>query len=615
MEFFFEIYSEETPAVMQLDAQQQLHVILKKFFENLTHQSVETFVTPQRLVGVVRGLSESTKEITEIIRGPKTTLTPEIIDRFCKTHHIKKEKLLSKDGYFYVEKKTQSIPTKTFIQNLIPFILESFHWPKVMRWPQSKIKWTRPIRSIMMVLNKEPITIEIPELGITTKDHTIGHRFLSPKPITPKTFDEYQTSLKEHFVILSHQERQNIIKENLQGAFLDEDLLIENAGLTEFPVVQKGNIDESFMKLPKEVLKTVMKKHQKYFFFENQPQFCAVCNILDKGIIKGYERVLRARLKDAQFFYDADVKIPLKNYNLSNIVFYKGLGSIQDKVNRLLGATKDSSEQAVIRLCKKDLLTQMVYEFPELQGIMGGIYAKAQKQPDAISEAIIDHVRLQPLTPLGAKVALLDRLDSLVGLIGSGVKMSGSKDPYGLRRHAITIIRIYEQFKEFEPLETLIIKTFKQFKKLPPNTCEIVEEFIYSRLKAYYHEDANYIHMALKKYPLHELKDQALKIKEFLHTQEGKVFLQAYKRLLGLLNVTKKTGEVLPSHASEIFLNEKLNMNINLKDLTLIGKNLETFFNEVTLNEGAAHMVQSRQNLLFLLKQKISTLGEFSLAL
>ncbi len=614
MQCFFEIYSEEIPAMMQLDAQKQLKDLLEKFFSHIDYESIETFVTPQRLVGYIQGLSSYTKEKVEWIRGPKVNMPPEIVTKFCQTQGIKKELLVEKEGHFYFEKKTPAILAKEILTGLIPYILESFSWPKVMKWPQSEAKWVRPIRSVMMILNGEPLFMNVPMLGLKTSDFTIGHRFLSPSKISPKTFEDYKASLKEHYVILDHQERQNIIKENLQGAELDKELLEENAGLTEWPVVKKGQIASEFMTLPSEVLKTVMKKHQKYFFFANEPAFLAVCNVLTDNVIKGYERVLRARLNDARFFYNEDLKTPLKKHDLSKIVFYKGLGTIEDKVDRMLSLTKDADEQSVIRLCKKDLLTQMVYEFPELEGVMGSVYAKAQGTPSHIADAILDHMSLSPETELGAKVALLDRLDSLVGLIGTGVKISGSKDPYGLRRHALTIIRIYEKFPQIEPLEGLIAKSLKKFKKLPQETAKIVEDFIYSRLKIYYQDDALYVQIATSRYPLHELRNASLQIKALLTQERAQEFLQGFKRLLGLLKVTKVSGEILPLHKEERALYDFIMSGIQLDNLIQVGQHLQNYFNEVTVNEGATHIVQSRQNLLFSLKQKIDLLGDFSIA-
>ncbi|USO02002.1 MAG: glycine--tRNA ligase subunit beta [Alphaproteobacteria bacterium] len=612
MDCFFEIYSEEIPAKMQPEAKEQLKNFLEKFLIDIEHESIETFVTPQRLVAHITGLAAQTKEKVEMVRGPKITLPEDIVEKFCKSHGVTKDQLTQQDNYFYVSQTTPSKKADEVISQAIHTVLTTFHWPKTMRWPQAKIKWVRPIRSIMVVLDQKPLIFDVDIVGLKTTDHTTGHRFLSPQKIQPKTFAEYVKLLKENKVILNDLERQKIIEDNLQGAVPDKDLLIENAGLAEFPVVKKGAISDEFMKLPKAVLRTVMKVHQKYFFFEDAPHFAAVCNVLENSVIKGYERVLRARLSDARFFYLEDLKVPLKDHDLSRIVFYKGIGTIKDKISRMSNILRGSEEGKVLRLCKKDLMTQMVSEFPELHGIMGSIYAKAQKEKDVICEAIEDHLRLQPQTELGAKVALVDRLDSLVGLIGSGVKISGSKDPYGLRRHALTIIRIYEKFPDFEPLEVLISKVLKQYKTLPSDTAQIVEQFIYSRFKIYYQEDAAYVQVAISKYPLHQLRKASQDIKEFVHTKEGEEFLKGFKRLLGLVNVNKTTGEILPLHESEIFLNAKLSKALTFSDLKSIAPHLTKFFNEITVNEGAPHIVQSRQNLLFALKQSIEVLGDFS---
>ena len=609
MDFFFEIYSEEIPALMQEGAQQQLQTLLEKLCGS--EATIGTYITPQRLVGHVTNFPDVFPESIVWIRGPRENAPIIAIEKFCSMHQITPSDLVVKNEYWYFQKIEPSQETKPLIPDFMNTILSEISWPKTMHWPQATMRWVRPIRAVMVVCNGEPLIFDIPQLGIRTTSTTLGHRFLAPYSFESKTFEEYKAQLYQHYVVLDSKERRNIIQEHLQGALIDEDLMKENIGLTEWPVVRKGNIAPEFMTLPKVVLRTVMKVHQKYFFFEDAPCFSVVCNTTSDNVMYGYERVLRARLSDARFFYNEDLKNNLKSLDLSKVIFYKGLGSFKDKIVRLLTLAQTDDERLLIELCKQDLVTQMVFEFPELNGIMGHIYAKAQGYPALISEAIEDHIRLDPQTELGAKIALLDHIDSLIGLLGAGVKVSGSKDPFALRRKALIIIRIYERFPYFESLESLLQKSLLSYKGLfGVDILKSAQDFIESRVKALY--DFQAVQMTQGLYPFNMWVEKARNIQIFLESQAGLEFIQTYKRLSGLVKVgsIQESSFMTSDHPSESFLQ---NVEITLDNLTEAAQHIECFLNDITVNEGPAEIVASRQSLLWRVKENISKVANFSL--
>lgn len=479
-EFLMEIFTEEIPARMQLRAADDLKKMMGDdlLARGLPFSTLNTYVTPQRLVAVISGLAEATSATVEERRGPKIGAPEGAIQGFLKSAGVALEACEQREGYYYARLDIKARPAQEVLPETIQAMFAKFVWPKSMFWSlQEKKKsqfWVRPVRSVLTVFNGQALTFDIPTLGLTTSNKTQGHRFLKPDTLEVASFADYQEKLEKAFVILDHQERQTRIWNELtalasaKGLTLQPDpaLLQEVAGLVECPVPLLGKIDPQFMSLPAAVLSTSMRVHQKYFTLRDKdgqiaPYFGVIANkkAPDGGakMLAGYERVLRARLKDAAFFYGQDVKTPLEDFaaRLNTIVFQQKLGTLAQKSERLekLMAVQGAAESGIraATLAKADLLTTMVGEFPELQGMMGEIYATAQGEAPDVAAAIREHYQPQgptdqcPQAPLSIALGLADKLDTLVGFFGIGEEPTGSKDPFALRRAALGIIRLVRE--------------------------------------------------------------------------------------------------------------------------------------------------------------------------
>jgi len=479
-EFLLEIFSEEIPARMQLRAADDLKKILGDDLKNrgLSFSHVDTYVTPRRLVAVVGGLIDATAGTTEERRGPKIGAPEGAVQGFLKSAGVTIDACEQRDGYYYAHIETRPQQTRDLLPDVVQTVFSKIVWPKSMVWAledgtKSQF-WVRPVRSVLTVFGGKALSFKIPTLGLVTSNKTQGHRFLKPDAIEVSSFADYQAKLEKSFVILDHQSRQTLIWEGLEalahqkGLTIqpDEGLLQEVAGLVEYPVPLLGKIESQFMDLPPAVLSTPMRVHQKYFTVLDKqgkiaPYFGVIANTkgADGGMkmIKGYERVLRARLSDAAFFYEQDVKVSLEDFakKLTTIVFQAKLGTLAQKSERLKilmmaqGTTEENVRAAT--LAKADLLTSMVGEFPELQGVMGEIYATAQGETPEVAAAIREHYQPQgpndqcPNAPLSVTLGLADKLDTLVGFFGIGEIPTGSKDPFALRRAALGIIRLVRE--------------------------------------------------------------------------------------------------------------------------------------------------------------------------
>ena len=319
-----------------------------------------------------------------------------------------------KEGYYYAYINTPAQKTVDVLPSIVRLLIHQFSWPKTMRWPQSSVPWVRPIRSVTTVYDGLPLYFPLDELGLATEGVSRGHRFLSPASFSISSAEHYKQELEKAYVVLDHHDRQNLIENQLQtlakakGCSLEKDqkLLEEVAGLVEYPVPNLGTIDSAYMSLPKAVLSTSMRVHQKYFTFvtesgEIAPFFGFVSNTLpEEGgalSLTGYERVLKARLEDAKFFYEQDLKVPLEKniLKLHNIIFHEKLGTVGQKSERLQTLVESQTAKRAAILCKADLVSSMVGEFPELQGIMGAIYAQIQGEPPQVAKAIQDHYHPQ----------------------------------------------------------------------------------------------------------------------------------------------------------------------------------------------------------------------------
>ena len=582
-EFFIEILSEEIPARFQLQAMQEcrnkFYNLLSPLFPDLSLDSIKGFVTPRRLGVVIFGLPLQTMPRQEERRGPKQGAPEGAIQGFLKSVGRTQDQCTLEKGYWMT---TFEIPPES-VEEILPRVLlgflKIFPWPKTMRWPGSSLPWVRPIRSILCILEGKPLLFEIPELGLQTASVTRGHRFLANHEISVSSFEDYQKKLQQAFVSIDPQERQIQIHEQLASLAqkkrlvveTDEALERETAGLVEHPVCLLGKIDPLFLELPREVLTTSLRHHQKSFTLLDSSQkaapfFGIVANCPPKEeMLEGYERVLKARLSDARFFYEQDLKTPLSELSarLQSIVFHQRLGSLQDKVERLKAVMSTSEGREAASLSKADLLTTMVGEFPELQGVMGRIYALKQGYSRAIAEALQEHYQPQgpqdacPIQPLSVELSLADKIDTLTGFFAIGELPTGSKDPYALRRAALGVVRLIrenahkeEAFKELDVMQ-LIHQAQAAYEEqglvvFQPSFQQNLREFFVERLKALLKQEsirfdcvdavASFEESSLT-LPLNvwSLSERARSLQDFLETDEGEALKIAFNRAHGIL--------------------------------------------------------------------------------
>jgi glycyl-tRNA synthetase beta chain len=487
-DLLIELFSEEIPARMQARARDDLRKMMTDGLvaAGLTYASAGAFSTPRRLALTVQGLSAQSAAQVEERKGPSTSAPDQAVQGFLRSTGLTLDQLERRDDkkgqvYFAVMKKPGRKAAE-IVAEVLESTIRNFPWPKSMRWGAGSLRWVRPLHSILCILSDEggaevvPLDVD----GITSGNTTRGHRFLAPEVFSVSSFDDYAAKLKRAKVMLDAEERaQHIWNDATNAAFAaglvlveDKGLLGEVAGLVEWPVVLMGRIDDAFLDLPPEVLQTSMREHQKFFSVHNPKTgqiegFVTVANTetADQGstILAGNQKVLSARLSDAKFFWDNDLRtisqagLEGMAEGLANVTFHNKLGSQKDRIDRiealareiapLVGAKPDLAAEAA-RVAKADLQSAMVGEFPELQGTMGVYYAKAAGLPDAVANACKEHYQplgpsdAVPSDPVSVAVALADKIDTLTGFWAIDEKPTGSKDPFALRRAALGIIRL-----------------------------------------------------------------------------------------------------------------------------------------------------------------------------
>lgn len=485
-DLLLELFSEEIPARMQKRASEDLKKLVTDGLveAGLTYESAGAFVTPRRLCLSVVGLTDRSPDLKEERKGPRVDAPEKAIEGFLRGAGVSKDQLEVRDekkGQVYfalIEKPGRG--ASEIIADVVPNVVRNFPWPKSMRWGTGALKWVRPLHSILCILHDaegaEVVPFDVD--GIVSGDTTQGHRFHAPDAFKVTSFEQYASELGRAHVVLDAEERAAAIwNDATNGAFAlglevveDNGLLAEVAGLVEWPVVLMGDIAEDFLGLPPEVLQTSMKEHQKFFSVRNPKterieKFVTVANreTIDNGatILAGNQKVLFARLSDAKFFWENDLRVAQDDYTawtkkLSNVTFHNKLGSQAERIDRIaalareiapvVGADADMAEEAA-RFAKADLSSEMVYEFPELQGLMGRYYAvEAGKSVDVAAAAQEHYSPLGPSddvpsAPVSVAVALADKIDTLTGFWAIDEKPTGSKDPFALRRAALGVIR------------------------------------------------------------------------------------------------------------------------------------------------------------------------------
>lgn len=478
-QLLLELFQEEIPARMQKQASEDLRRLMLKALAERglgTHEAI-VHVTPRRLAFIIEDLPAASEAVSEELKGPRTSAPPAALDGFLKKTGLTKDQLAVQadpKGDFYIAKiEKDGRPAPALIAEAVIETVRAFPWPKSMKWEASGLQWVRPLRSILCLFDGHVVPFEI--AGLTSGNVTRGHRQMANEPFEVTDFADYEMKLRERRVVLDRAERMQLIDEGCERAaadahlsFHDDDELLEEvAGLVEYPVVLTGSFDPAFLEVPQEVLIGTMRKNQKYFALTDADgklaeKFLIVSNLEardgGKAIIAGNERVLRARLSDAKFFWDNDKAITLAERlpKLDHIVFHAKLGTQADRVKRIerlageiaekIGANVEHAKLAA-RLAKADLVSGTVGEFPEVQGTIGGYLAKAEGLGDDVADAIANHYRPQgptdsvPTNKVAIAVALADKLDTLVGFFAIDEKPTGSKDPFALRRAALGVVR------------------------------------------------------------------------------------------------------------------------------------------------------------------------------
>ena len=589
-DLLLEFFSEEIPARMQAQAAESLKKLVTDKLVNagLVYEGAKAFATPRRLALVVQGIPVRQPDIKEEKKGPRVGSPEQAIAGFLKgagLTSIDQAKVQpDKKGDFYIaviEKAGR--PAIEVIAEIVPEVAKGFPWPKSMRWGVASahpgaLNWVRPLHSIVATFGPETEDPEIVPFnvgGIASGDVTCGHRFLAPAEIKVKRFDDYAAKLDKAKVVVDPARRMEIIRtdaKNLafaQGFELVEDdgLLAEVAGLVEWPVVLMGSFDEAFLTIPDEVIRATIRNNQKCFVVRNPKtgklanRFILTANIEatdgGKAIVEGNQRVIRARLSDAKFFYETDLKTKLEDRlpKFEQIVFHEKLGTqaariarIQALAGHLAGIVQADVAKAerAAQLCKADLLTEVVGEFPELQGLMGRYYAEAQNEDEAVAHACEDHYSpkgpddLVPADPVSISVALADKIDILTGFWAINEKPTGSKDPFALRRAALGVIRLVVDNKLRLPLLPVFAKA-RSFKE----TGDLLA-FFADRLKVQLREQGARHDLVDAVFALEGQDDLLLIVRrvealgKFLDTDDGKNLLAGFKRAANILRIEEK---------------------------------------------------------------------------
>ncbi|HEY8125733.1 MAG TPA: glycine--tRNA ligase subunit beta [Methylocystis sp.] len=716
-DLLFELFSEEIPARMQRQAADDLKRLVTNALvdRGLTYEGAAAYATPRRLALQVVGLPSRQPDVREERKGPRVGAPEAAVAGFLKSAGLASldQATIAKDpkkGEFYVAIiERAGAETIDVLAEILPAIVKSFPWPKSMRWGAASergdsLRWVRPLHSIVATFGPETESPEVVHFGvdgIASGNVTHGHRFLAPQPIRVKRFEDYALSLERAKVVIDAARRRDIILHDAkdlafaQGLELVEDggLLEEVAGLVEWPVTLMGAFDESFLSIPPEVIRATIRVNQKCFVLRRDDtltnRFILVSNIeaSDGGatVVGGNERVIAARLSDAKFFYETDLKLRLEDRlpKLDAIVFHEKLGTQGERVKRIaalakelapiVGADPEKAERAAT-LCKADLVSEMVGEFPELQGLMGRYYASAQGEDASVAAAIEEHYKPQgpndriPTDPVSIAVALADKLDTLVGFWAIDEKPTGSKDPYALRRAALGVIRIVLENELRLPLHGVMaglvpaihaqLKGVDARNKSGHDVASNLLEFFIDRLKVYLRDKGarhDLIDAALGAVPETEalpspqgggeqapLQDDLLMITRkvealdtFLATDDGKNLLAGYKRASNILKAEeKKDGPdaYQQRHAPNLRIEpqehklaaaiarareetaehlEKEDFAGAMRALSKLREPVDVFFDDVTVNADNADLRLNRLRLLAELRRVMMGVADF----
>jgi glycyl-tRNA synthetase beta chain len=686
-DFLLELRSEEIPARMQAGARNDLARLFAQELDALgvAAEAIDVWSTPRRLALVARGLPLETQAVSEELKGPRTSAPEQALEGFLRKTGLKREQLEDRNGVFFAVVQKPGQAMRDLLGPLVEKIVAGFPWPKSMRWggasgSTASLRWVRPLHGIVALLGEEIVPVQID--GIEAGATTVGHRFHHPGPITIGGAHDYAEKLRACHVIVDQDERERIVRDGAAKAAAeaklqlvpDEGLAVENAGLTEWPVPLLGCFDPDYLDVPREVIVLTMRTNQKYFACTDDvralaPAFVCVANIDAKdggeAIVEGNRRVLAARLSDARFFWEQDLKVSLEEQvaKLSGIVFHEKLGTIAEKVERVAklarwlieegvvkGADADRVERAA-RLAKADLVTGMVGEFPELQGVVGGYVAERQGEPKAVADAVRDHYKPVgqgdevPTDPATVAVSLADKLDSICAFFGVDLKPTGSKDPFALRRAAISSIELIVQNALRLPLTTAVRGALanragqsgaaSDAHRLDRTAPEVLN-FFADRLKVQ-QRDAGVRHDLIDAVfalggedDLVRLLARVKALQSFVEGDDGADLLTAYKRAANILKKenwepTSASGrqDLEPEEAALIqaldAAEPQASKAVEAEDFTgamralaQLRRPIDAFFDKVTVNDPDAGKRERRLNLLARFRDAVNRVADFS---
>lgn len=585
-DFLLELRSEEIPARMQAGARAELEKLFRRELDAAGVEAGEITVwsTPRRLALIARGLPLATEAVSEELKGPPVGAPDQAVDGFCRKAGVDKGDLETRDvkgrATYFAVKNVPGRATSDLLAEAIPAIIRDFSWPKSMRWGAASIsteslRWVRPLSGVVALLGDDVVDCEVH--GVTSGAVTLGHRFHHSGDITIGNADDYAMKLRAAHVIVDHEERQDLIRSGAAkvaseaGLRLveDEGLVVENAGLTEWPIPLLGRFEEDFLEVPPETIQLTARVNQKYFVCEDEAgelanAFICTANIEaeDGGarVVDGNRKVLAARLSDARFFWDVDRKKTLAEHakGLERITFHEKLGTVADKVERVakladwlvFDAKAPNGDHKLARqaaeLSKADLVTEMVGEFPELQGLMGGYYAKAEGLPVEVAEAIRDHYKPVgasdevPTAPTAVAVSLADKLDNLLSFFKIDILPTGSKDPFALRRAALGYLRLVQ----VNDLKLSLDEVAHAWASKPmPKLAEKLADFLLDRLAVQLRDEGvrhDYVQASRSwqgrpDQRIDRVEARARALAGFLDSEDGANLLAGYKRAANIL--------------------------------------------------------------------------------
>jgi glycyl-tRNA synthetase beta chain len=618
--FLLEILCEEIPSDMQNYAVSNFGQLFLKYFIKplgISADNLKVMVTPRRIAVIISNIDEENFSLNSDLKGPKASIDKEILEKFLFSHKKTEDDLYIKqingEKYYFIKNSESGHSIRNVLKNFVEKILYDYKWPQAMYWGDYKVKWIRPIRNILCMIDDEIIPIKFHHYNSNNK--TFGNRILAANnEITIQNVNEYVNQLHDNYIILDQQQRRDIIIQQIKDiektkyvkTKIDEKLLDEVIGLVEWPYAILGRFKKEFLSLPEQLIITVIQKHQKCFpvFSENKitNHFIVIANFKNGSVISGYEKVISARLYDATSVVEHDRKLTLQQYveKLDKITFHKKLGTFREKCQRIISLSKFIAiwvpNASIINveksasLCKADLATSIVKEFPELAGLMGAYYLSSTgKENNEILSAIREHYLpinagdKCPVEPVTVTISIADKIDNLVGLIAAGEKINSEKDPLGLRRNAIAIIRTTLENKINLPLKVIIMKaidlypaslfvsivqkiTFKvdEEKQKKDEVIQTILDFLHERFKHILNKkgvDFKIFDTALDDldHPL-IVEQKCNDLAYFLKRKEAEEFLASLKRAVNILTKNNEL-KLKPKYKSKLFIeNEEVKL-------------------------------------------------------